>query len=265
MRDLEPRDRGGGMSFSDRQINNLFEIAKIVYASPEPSELCTQLAMRVCPEGELAKVYLAKLDQDGYFRTMATFGYAKESRIHEYQVGLVRSVPLSDAYLRAEVIVFNKDELGTKYPKFKTVDERSPWESIAITPTLGRGLVFVFRLQVQLLKDNSTQLYFEAIASILSFYRKECNQTSFEQNTAPRLGVSAKPVNQDGLRDRPLTKRQRTILALIQEGLTNSQIANAIGYSESLVRQETILIYAKLDVRGRVDLRAESTVERVSR
>lgn len=82
------------MSFSDRQIHNLFEIAKIVYASPEPNELCALLATRVCPEGELAKVFLAKLNQDGYFRGLASFGYSNDSRIHEYKVGLVRSVPL---------------------------------------------------------------------------------------------------------------------------------------------------------------------------
>lgn len=54
------------MSFSDRQIHNLFKIAKIIYTSPEPTELCALLATQVCPEGELAKVYLAKLDQDGF-------------------------------------------------------------------------------------------------------------------------------------------------------------------------------------------------------
>ena len=253
------------MSFSERQIHNLFEIAKIVYASPEPNELCALLATRVCPEGELAKVYLAKLDQDGLFKGLASFGYARESKIHEYKVGLVRSVPMPDAYLRSEVIVFNKDELAIRYPEFKTVDERSPWESMAITPTLGMGLVFVFRLQVPLAAGVSTQLYFEAIANLLSFYRKECNQQSFGQVAPTRIEVSTNEHNVDELRNRPLTKRQRTILAFIQEGLTNSQIANEIGYSESLVRQESILIYSKMGIRGRVDLRAEDTLLRVSR
>ena len=253
------------MSFSDRQIHNLFEIAKIVYASPEPNELCALLATRVCPEGELAKVYLAKLDQDGLFRGLASFGYARESKIHEYKVGLVRSVPMPDAYLRSEVVVFNKDELAIRYPEFKTVDERSPWESMAITPTLGMGLVFVFRLQVPLAAGVSIQLYFEAIAYLLSFYRKECNQQIFEQLTPSKLAATNSANNDEELRNRPLTKRQRTILALIKEGLTNSQIANEIGYSESLVRQESILIYSKMGIRGRVDLRAEDTRLRVSR
>lgn len=259
------RDRGGGMSFSDRQIRNLFEIVKIVHLSPEPNELCALLATRVCPEGELVKVYFAKLHQDGYFRTVASFGYSKESKIHDYQVGLIRSVPMPDAYLRSEVVIFNKEELPLKYPEFQTIDRRSPWESVAITPTISGGLVFVFRLQVPLKKSRSTQLYFEAIAQILSFYRKGSQEISFTVEESKKLEIESISPDNNELKDRPLTKRQRAIMALIQEGLTNSQIAGEIGYSESLVRQESVLIYAKLGIRGRVDLRAESSAERVSR
>jgi DNA-binding CsgD family transcriptional regulator len=52
----------------------------------------------------------------------------------------------------------------------------------------------------------------------------------------------------------PLTARQNEILEMIKDLLTNSMIANRIGYSESLVRRETIIIYAKLGVRGRKDI-----------
>jgi len=253
------------MSFTDRQIHNLFEIAKIVYLSPGPNELCALLATRVCPEGELAKVYLARLDQDGYFRTISSFGYAKESKVHDYQVGLVRSSPMPDAYLRSEVIFFNKKDLPSRYPEFQTIDSRSPWESIAVTPTLAGGLVFVFRLQVALREEKSTQLYFDAIACILSFYRKECNQMSLGAIEPKKIEIPDTSPHVEDLKDRPLTTRQRTILALIQEGLTNSQIAGEIGYSESLVRQESVLIYSKLGIRGRVDLRAESSTHKVSR
>jgi DNA-binding CsgD family transcriptional regulator len=41
------------------------------------------------------------------------------------------------------------------------------------------------------------------------------------------------------------------ILKLIAEGRTNAAIADVLGYSESLIRQETIKIYAKLGCSGR--------------
>ncbi|MEY4197479.1 MAG: Bacterial regulatory protein luxR family, partial [Actinomycetota bacterium] len=38
-------------------------------------------------------------------------------------------------------------------------------------------------------------------------------------------------------------------------GMTNKEIAELIGYSESLVRHETMIIYKKLRVEGRHQLR----------
>lgn len=48
-----------------------------------------------------------------------------------------------------------------------------------------------------------------------------------------------------------LTERQLVILKLLAEGRTNIDIADALGYSESLIRQETIRIYAHLGCNGR--------------
>lgn len=48
-----------------------------------------------------------------------------------------------------------------------------------------------------------------------------------------------------------LTERQGIILKLIAEGRTNGDIAEILGYSESLIRQETIRIYAHLNCNGR--------------
>lgn len=48
-----------------------------------------------------------------------------------------------------------------------------------------------------------------------------------------------------------LSERQNVILRLISEGRTNGDIAEILGYSESLIRQETIRIYAFLGCSGR--------------
>ncbi|MEY4206763.1 MAG: Bacterial regulatory protein luxR family, partial [Actinomycetota bacterium] len=48
-----------------------------------------------------------------------------------------------------------------------------------------------------------------------------------------------------------LSERQMLILKLISEGRTNADIAEIIGYSESLIRQETIRIYSLLGCSGR--------------
>ena len=48
-----------------------------------------------------------------------------------------------------------------------------------------------------------------------------------------------------------LTERQRKILHLMTQGLTNSAIASKLGFSESLIRQETVKIYRELEVANR--------------
>jgi DNA-binding NarL/FixJ family response regulator len=40
----------------------------------------------------------------------------------------------------------------------------------------------------------------------------------------------------------------------MEKGFTNPAIAAEIGYSESLVRQETMAIYSLLDISGRKEL-----------
>ena len=52
-----------------------------------------------------------------------------------------------------------------------------------------------------------------------------------------------------------LTERQEIILLMIKEGLTNISIAERMGYSESLIRQETMVIYQKLGIDGRKEIR----------
>ena len=50
-----------------------------------------------------------------------------------------------------------------------------------------------------------------------------------------------------------LSKRQRETLALVAEGLTNSQIANRLFVSESTVKQRLGNIYKILDISSRTD------------
>ncbi|MFM8328976.1 MAG: helix-turn-helix transcriptional regulator, partial [Actinomycetales bacterium] len=60
--------------------------------------------------------------------------------------------------------------------------------------------------------------------------------------------------NTESIIDKAITERQRRIIELIKEGRTNSSTASILGYSESLIRQETIVIYRKLGINGRNDL-----------
>ncbi len=87
--------------------------------------------------------------------------------------------------------------------------------------------------------------YFETLRSILTFWEALYDSKINKE--------SSKPV----LRDKSLTPRQENILKMVNEGKTNALIASQLGYSESLIRQETIIIYRKLGVEGRRELKRE--------
>lgn len=246
---------GGGMDFSEKQIQNLLDIAQFVYWDPSPAELCNFLATRVCPSGEVAKVYIGGLQPDGIFKTVASFGYSTKSDVDNYTCGLDEKIPMANAHIRAETLIYNKNQFLDAYPEFQTLDNEGPWEAVVLTPTLGRERVFIFRLQAPLTNLDFASVYFKTIASILSLYRTEEKTNSEVKVKKPRQIESETLIRpRSELRGRPLTNRQNVILAYVKDGLTNAEIADRLRYSESLIRQETVIIYSKLGISGRRDI-----------
>lgn len=108
--------------------------------------------------------------------------------------------------------------------------------SIPITESVAINMGFDFKLD-QLAKF---QTYFDCIRSVLSMY----------------LNLQVKKFVDEFELTNQLTPRQVTILKLIHDGYNNRQIASELSYSISLIRQETMRIYAKLGVNGRNELKA---------
>lgn len=63
--------------------------------------------------------------------------------------------------------------------------------------------------------------------------------------------ISLVPLPVDSLRTEPLTPREREVLGLVSQGLTNDGIASTLGLSPSTVRTHIEHILAKLDVPSR--------------
>jgi DNA-binding CsgD family transcriptional regulator len=161
--------------------------------------------------------------------------------------------PITDAVRNKKVVVANKDELLKKYGNYEPLDKRSIWLSKAVVPTFG-NYVFVFRLQCKIEDNTFSDMYFQIVGTLLSLYR-------FDE--AISRSATDKDVKKELYRPRvkkgsPLTERQGLIVKLIKDSKTNGQIAIALGYSESLIRQETIIIYQKLGINGRRELILQS-------
>ena len=247
------------MKLQESQIAALMEISEAVYRNPPPEELSQILATKVCPTGEITRVYIGRLDSDGIIRTVSSFGYSLDSKVMEITTPIEFDRPMPHAMRIRQVIVANKEDVLKKYQNYEPLDLRSPWISTAVVPTLGK-LAFVFRLQCRIEHLDSAELYFRMMATSLNFYDHEGVERRDILGTS-MVGQNLDSRNsRENLRGLPLTERQELIVDLIKQSKTNIQIANSLGYSESLIRQETIVIYAKLGVNGRRELSERSEI-----
>ena len=100
--------------------------------------------------------------------------------------------------------------------------------------------------------EEATAQYLEAISLILSNAIYNQSQSRRKSSRDREDSSRSETFTFDPSEyEKPLTERQNLILKLITEGRTNAAIADVLGYSESLIRQETIKIYAKLGCSGR--------------
>jgi DNA-binding NarL/FixJ family response regulator len=86
---------------------------------------------------------------------------------------------------------------------------------------------------------DGDELFYQNLQSLMQIYFSKIGKVSLEVGD---------------LFGKVLTARQEKILELMRTGLTNEDIATKIGYSSSLVKQETMLIFSKLGISGRRDL-----------
>ena len=101
--------------------------------------------------------------------------------------------------------------------------------------------------QIEVPDDEVFKNYYVLFKSLFNLYIHQ-----LERAAQTKRGGNSRTKEQ--LAGSKLTERQILILELIKEGLTNLAIADKMGYSESLIRQETIVIYQKLGIDGRKDI-----------
>lgn len=91
-----------------------------------------------------------------------------------------------------------------------------------------------------------------------STFPPESKLSSFVETIFNLIGMQASAISRRDKSKDPLDKisqilgrRQREILKLIADGMTNAQIDSELGFSESTIRQDTMKIYEALGVTGR--------------
>jgi DNA-binding CsgD family transcriptional regulator len=218
-------------------LSKLLAIVQFLAINPTLRDLTDFLGSSHCPSGEVSRAYFAKIIDKTSFLVETTYGF-KENECWPGKIFPCEITRPSGRAVLEDQIIFedNTPEYYLKYTSLKDEPIAHIWSSQVTIPINSEHIVQFGRYAKFQPED---QLFYQNLQSLLQIYFSRIGKVS--------LGIG-------DLSGKPLTPRQNEILAHMKSGMTNDEIAIAIGYSSSLVKQESMLIFSKLGISGRRDL-----------
>lgn len=224
-------------------------LIELLALDPLRAHVMTYLSRELGSSGEAIAVAFLQLSRDGSLHVVSHEGFAHfdPGKISHLAIDSDRAA--SETLRGGRLRIFTHDQLRTQRSELPS-DLREMWSSSVAIPIGLQSLYFLnFREDVTSIPEFES--FIQLIASLLTSFELQLREKS------------------DGKKDlwydekeRLLSSREERVLALIREGKTNAQIAFELGYSESLIRQETVSIYRKLGVNGRKDLKPTDSVRK---
>jgi DNA-binding CsgD family transcriptional regulator len=218
-------------------LNSLLAITQLLAAKPTLDELTNFLSLKHCPSGEVSRVYFAKILNEKTLRIEAAHGFEPDNCFVGKEFELELGRPSGRAILENKIMIeINKPEYYIKYPAIRNAPIPYPWSSQISIPINNQYFMQCGRFVPM---SDGDEIFYQNLQSLMQIYFSKIGKVSLE------IG---------DLFGKALTARQEKILDLMRAGMTNEDIATKIGYSPSLVKQETMLIFSKLGISGRKDL-----------
>jgi DNA-binding CsgD family transcriptional regulator len=224
------------------------ELASFLTVGRRSTEEITKfLALRTFSQFSATSVYFAEILDDGFLLPHSGFGFEKSTISSWGRFSISMKIPITAAIRQNHVIVLESAETFLdQYPVLKDIPNvPMDWQTAVAWPILPFGAGHA-HFNAPLTVDADFKDFLKLVGAIVAQHLmvREENQTipPFKGSQAHKSGREK------------MTDRQTVILELICKGATNREIANEIGFSESLVRQETMEIYLKLGVNGRKEL-----------
>lgn len=214
---------------------------------PDIDGLLKLFCLRKVADRKFLAAFYLQVERDGRLYLRSYYGaIPHEVGLDGKPLSIFDSHPASEAVLRGSLIWSNGAKLnGSGRSDLKA--NLIAWPVISQERILG----VLLALSDEPFREKNDELeYFEALASIVEgAIIKKIPLSSLLSAGNGQFGETGSA----SLIHTPdsLTERQELILKLIAEGRTNGDIADVLGYSESLIRQETIRIYALLGCNGR--------------
>jgi len=224
------------------EIKKLTEFSTYLASSPKSYSAITQfLVMNTFKDYSLINGLIMELTEEALVCPIGGFGWPQSIFEATPNFPINGNLPLTNAIRNNQIIVIQNDPaLLLQYPEAAGLPDG--WVSGIVIPAYPIGCMF-FSASELFEISHEKEIMLTAIGSLLGLYASRLPTELVHLAIKVKEKIQLEPV--------PLTERQLVIAGLLERGFSNSQIGLEIGYSESLVRQETISIYKKLNVTGR--------------
>jgi DNA-binding CsgD family transcriptional regulator len=210
------------------------------------SDVCKYLVLNVFTTMKASAVYAGEITKDGFIAPVGSFGLPEKTVTGWGNIPLTLKAPLTDAVKQDKIILLKREEAFEKYPALNGYEGiPEAWESYLVCPTLPHGLI-ALTLDSSPKLSRETEEFIRTISSLVSLH----HQKNKFKPRAKSNSEGSRSLGKNGA----LNERQLLIKDLMEKGFSNPQIASEIGYSESLIRQETMAIFSILNISGRKEL-----------
>jgi DNA-binding CsgD family transcriptional regulator len=235
------------MSTKDPLISAIGELVEFIGTEdPGLNELCQFAVIRTFHSLGATAMFGSYLDTDGSINLIGQYGYNAEMLKSWTKAHIDENIPAADALKTNNIIwLASGADWERDYPELSQYSLESGTKTFITWPITVRG-AYMSVLGINL-NDVVAPLpnlisFLETIGGLFAL------QLSRSQNLQ-ELNVN----DEISARISLFTRRQRDVLKLVADGLTNSQIGTELGFSESTIRQETMRIYEILGATGRAD------------
>jgi DNA-binding CsgD family transcriptional regulator len=235
------------------QSQKILAFSDFLARSPKSyNEIAQFLVMNTFSEEKFLSVFIGELIETGVVCPLAGFGWSSAEYASFTDIPIQQKYPVTDAIRSNSVIISHNDKaFADEYPLMVEFGYTGEWVSgiaIPVYPIGGMALFSSIKLEL----SESTLIFYVAIGSLLGLYASRLPVALVEAAINVKHNIDLPQI--------PLSDRQLVIAGLLERGFNNAQIGLEIGYSESLIRQETVAIYRKLQVTGRKAMQAIRTL-----
>lgn len=252
----------------------MLRMVRFLMARPTCAQICQEITLDLLSGHAPRSVVLALFGADGALHVVGEFGLAPREAVARSTVSLWDGQPMADAVRTGEPILIddpmallNREEriigLGTEARSLVAWPLSLPSQRVGVLQVSFAGPPDATRLRGDLTGAAAVlALYLSLLTTISALPDRavEAMGAADPGRSLPLGDFAGLHVRGDGRKPAPsrLSPRQEEILTLMSHELTNAQIAARIGFSESTVRQETMVLYRYFGVGGRQEAVAQA-------